>query len=318
MINGNIEKLLLNSNSVAIFLHTNPDGDAIGSGIGLKEGLEQLGKKVEIFSESPIPKEFYYLNPSCISRNYNTKDNFELAVVLDCPDVNRIGKMTAVFNNCKQSLNIDHHLNNSNLWTEKICEPSSSATCQLVFELLIDLGVKITSNIARALYTGLATDTGCFMFNLNEKTHLIANDLIKYFDDVENVNYIQFRSKTFNECKLYGEALKKLELALNKRIAITDIGLKDFERTNTTIEDTTSIVFHLSGISGVDIICVMCEEKLGQYKISFRSLKTDVCELAKLFGGGGHKYASGCKIYGTRNTVKNKILSVVEKYLCTE
>ncbi len=313
-----IKNLIKNSKNIAIFFHINPDGDAIGSSIALKLALEKFGKNVDVYSNDLVPEYLSFLNKNYV--NYNvTNKNYDLGFVLDCPEIKRIGNMEKVLNNCKNIINIDHHLSNSNFTNYLILNEKASSTCELIYNLLMELNINLTEEISLALYTGLATDSGCFMFNITENLHSICNNLLKNIKlDIEKINYRLFREKSVNEIKLYCEAIKKMELMFNNKLALFEITEKDFKNTNTSIDDTNGLVFMLSGIKNVNVICVYSEYEKGVYKVAFRSNNTDVCNLAKLFGGGGHKFASGCKLYGSKTKVKTKLLEKIKEFLCTE
>lgn len=312
-----VKNQINNSKTVAIFFHINPDGDAVGSSLALKFALEQLGKTVTVFSNDKISDDLNFLDYTSI-KTQKTNEKFDLGIVLDCPDIKRIGAMIDVYKNCKTSLNIDHHLNNLKFADLTYIDPKASSTCEILFSLFENLNIKFTKEISLSLYTGLATDSGCFMFNVTERLHKIADFLVKNIDNVEQINYKLFREKKKEELYLYADAISKLEFYYDNRLALTTITLKDLERLNTTEDSTPGLIFLLSGLKDIDVLCVMCEEENGKYKIAFRSNTTDVCALASLFGGGGHKFASGCKIYGTKNTVKKKILEKTREYLCME
>ena len=315
-MNKQIEEIIKASNSVAVFFHINPDGDAIGSSLALKLALNQLNKQVDIYSCDFDPKEIEFLDGKNIITKITNK-KYDLAIVLDCPDIKRIGTMFSVYKNCTNVVNIDHHLFNQNFTKYKLVDTTKSSTCELIYDLIKQLNLEITKDIARCLYTGLATDSGCFMYNISKNLHKIAGELVAKFDDVDNINFLLFREKRKEEVSLYAEAINKLEYHVNDRLAITNITLKDLEKHNAKQTDTIGLVFLLSGLKDVDVVCVVCEEKEGQYKVAFRSKSTNVCAIAQLFGGGGHKLASGCKIYGSKNSVKKKIIAKVQEYLCT-
>lgn len=312
-----IKELIDSSKTVAIFFHINPDGDAIGSAMAIKNALQKLGKEVTVFSDSLVPSYLEYLNQNQICYKI-VKNQYDLGFVLDCPEAKRIGEMEKVLVNCKNTINIDHHMSNEPFTTASIVNSKASSTCELVYHFLKELNIEFDKEICLDLYTGIATDSGCFMFNITENLHSIANELVKAIDNIEDINYVLFREKDLNEVRLYGEAISKLECYFDNKLAITNITLKDFEKTKSNFDATTGLVFMLSGLKNVNIICVMSEDTDGAYKVAFRSKNTDVCALAKLFGGGGHKFAAGCKIYGTRNSVKQKILNKVKEYLCME
>jgi len=313
-----IEELISKSNSIALFFHVNPDGDAVGSSLALKLALEQLGKKVKVFSQDIIPERLSFLDCSSINTN-TTNEKFDLAFVLDCPDIKRIGNMFAVYKNCKNIVNIDHHLFNQNFTNCKIVDTEASSTCEIIYNFIKELELDFTKEICLCLYAGMATDSGCFMYNISPNLHKIVNFLLKMIDDdIENINYILFRQKKKEELSLYADCLSRLEYHANDKLVIGTITKKDLLKHNAKEDDSVGLIFLLSGLSSVKVVCVICEEKFGQFKVAFRSKSTDVCALAKIFGGGGHKFASGCKIYGTKNSVKRLIIEKTKEYLCTE
>lgn len=314
-----IKNLINNSKTVAIFFHVGPDGDAMGSSLALKEGLEQLGKEVYIFSQDEIGERMWFLNTDCIQTHSN-KTHFDLAFVLDCGEIKRIGTMESVLKKCKNIINIDHHLNNENFTKHQIVNVKACSTCEIMFGFLKELGINFTKTMKLALYTGLATDTGCFMYSLNDKMFEIVDFLVKgNEEDIEKINYSLFREKGFNEIKLTGVAINKLENLFDGKLAFTTITQKDLIKHDVHIEYTPSIIFLLSGLKDFDVICVVCEEKPGVFRTSFRSNKVDVCAFAKMFGGGGHKFASGCKIYGNQNVVRKKIIEKAKEFFsCME
>lgn len=312
-----IEELIKKSNSIAIFFHINPDGDAVGSSLALKLALEQMGKSVKVFSQDVIPDRLHFLDYKSVSLK-NTNEKFDLAFVLDCPEIRRIGTMFSVYKNCKTVVNIDHHLFNQNFTEFKIVDTQVSSTCEIVYNFIKELNLTLTKDICLCLYTGMATDSGCFMYNISPSLHKIVGSLSKEIDDLENVNYILFRQKSKAELSLYGNCLTNLEYPIGNNLAITAITKKDLIKYKAKEDDSVGLIFLLSGLVDVKVICVICEEKFNQFKVAFRSKSTDVCALAKIFGGGGHKFASGCKIFGTKNYVKNLIIEKTREYLCTE
>jgi len=313
-----IKNLIENSKTIAIFFHINPDADAIGSALALKYALEKLGKNVTVFSQDKPNDNLNSLLNKNNDLNFNVvSTKFDLGFVLDCPEISRIGEMSKVLANCKCVVNIDHHLYNENFTKFQIIDVNSSSTCEIMFNFIKSLKVDIDKNIAFCLYCGLATDSGCFMFNISQNIHKVANELVGFIDDVEQINYTLFREKSLSEIKLYGKSILNLE-TFSDKLALVCLTLNDFKTTESVLDDTIGLIFLLSGIKEVDVVCVVAEEKPNCYKASFRSKKVDVCNLAKIFGGGGHKFASGCKIYGSKNTVKQKIITAVKGYLCME
>lgn len=313
-----IENLIKSANKIALFFHINPDGDAVGSALALYNALKPLGKEVVVFSEDKIDESLRFLDENVINFSL-TKEKFDLGIILDCNETSRIGIMEKILPNCEKLINIDHHIVSSlaSNFDYEIRIESASSTCEIVYKLLKEMNIEITSKVAKCLYTGLATDTGSFMFSLSSDAHNIAGDLVAKIDNVEEINYVLFRKKRKTEINLLTEALKRLEFFLDNKLSITYLVQEDFEKFNADFSDTSSIVYLLSGLD-VSISCVISEEKKGVFKVSLRSHDTDVCSFARVFGGGGHKFASGCKIYGTKNTVISKIIEKAKEYLGEE
>ena len=144
-----IKNLIEKSNSIAIFFHVGPDGDAVGSALALKEALNNINKSVTVFSQDEIGNHFEFLNTMSIKTEI-VNDKFDLGFVLDCGDVKRIGTMVDVLKNCKDVVNIDHHLNNENFTDYKIINTNASSTCEIMFYLLKDLNIKF--NTVKVVY----------------------------------------------------------------------------------------------------------------------------------------------------------------------
>ena len=312
-----IRDLFESVKSVAIFFHVNPDGDAIGSALALKYALEGLNKKVDVYSQDTISNTFDYISAQkTIKTNVESKKH-DLGIIVDCPEIKRIGTMSAVFNNCKKSLNIDHHLYNGNFANLTLVEENASSTCQIIFGLFKDLKIEFTDMIYKCLYTGISTDSGCFMFNLNPKIFRMTSEIVRHID-CTSINNANFRERTLSQYKLYAKGFSGIELWLDNYLATVVLTEQDLHLVDATIQDTDGLVFQLSSLKDAKVIALLCEEKKGQYKVSLRSKTEDVSIIAKAFGGGGHKFASGCKIYGTKNTVRNKLIDKVREISCTE
>lgn len=312
-----IRNLFESVKSVAIFFHVNPDGDAIGAAMALKYALEGLDIKVDIYSQDEISDTFNYISAQKIIKTKVETKKHDLGIIVDCPEIKRIGNMISVFNNCKKSMNIDHHLFNGNFADISLIDEKASSTCQIVFELFKNLKIEFNENIYKCLYTGISTDSGCFMFNLNPTIFKMTSEIVKHIDCTP-INNANFREKSLNQYKLYAKGFSSIELSLNNYLATVVLTEQDLMLIGASIQDTDGLVFQLSGLKDAKVIALLCEEKKGQYKVSLRSKTEDVSIIAKAFGGGGHKFASGCKIYGTKNTVRNKLIDKVREISCTE
>jgi phosphoesterase RecJ-like protein len=199
-----------------------------------------------------------------------------------------------------------------------VVEPLSS-TCLLLYYYIKQL-VEFNDNIACSLYSGMASDTGCFMHsNTTYLEHEICAELTKYNFDLFMVNFNLFKRKTIQQVNLQKIAFNNLKFYLDGKLAIISLSLKDFQITKSIKNDTTGFPDYLAGIDNVLVGVIISEEKKGLFTCSFRSSSNvDVSLIAESFGGGGHAKAAGCNVFGHLNTVIKKIVLAVEKEVCKD
>ncbi len=312
----NTLQYLKQSNAVAIFTHMKPDGDCLGSALALKLILEKYGKKVDVYGDATISDNYCFL-PQIETLNHPTMQQYDLCVALDCSDRNRLGNWWSIFEKGEKTLKIDHHETNDQFAQVNFVERKGS-TAEILYSLIQALSWDIDSQIATCLYAGIASDTGCFMYSSTTKqTHEIACHLMSYPIDFMKIHYYLFQRRTKEQIMLTGMALKNIEFLLDEKVAFCGIKLKEFEKLGADTHDTLGIVSMMANIDGCKIAILMSEEKQNTFLISFRTDgSVDVSKVAEKFGGGGHKMASGCKIYGTYDTVKEKLMTVCKDFVC--
>ncbi len=313
-IPSNIINTILNSNNVAIFAHKRPDGDCLGSASALKEALIQLGKKVDIFCDGELSQNYFFIKhldllnkPKCVK--------YDLAIAVDCSDEGRLGCYASMFMEFDNSIKIDHHKTQVNFAKINFVETVGS-TCEILFYLIKQLGVNITSDIACSLYAGVASDTGGFLHNsTTAQTHYIAGELLEVGFDIDVANYNLFGRKTLGQVGLLKKSLQNMRFICDNKLAISYLTIKDFKEYNCKNAETFGIVNTLVNIDIVDIGVLISEDKPNLYTCSFRSKGAiDVSQICEKFGGGGHVNASGCNIFGGYRTVIEKIEKVVNEY----
>ena len=310
IINKQVINKLKNAKNVGIFVHINPDGDCLGSASALKQALVSLNKQADIFCDFEIPERYHYVkylnqvnNKTCMS--------YDLLVAVDCADRKRMGVYSTMFAEHENTIKIDHHDTFDDYAHINVREVVSS-TCLILYYYLKALDVEITADIASALYMGIATDTGSFQHsNTTSEEHIIAAELIKTGFNLTEANEFLFKYCTRNRFELLKTALSSSKFFYNGRLGIITITQNDLRKTNTTISDTTGIVDYITNINGIDVGVNIYETKQGLFKCSFRSRgKVDVGKIAESFGGGGHKFAAGCNIFGSASTVIKKLVEV--------
>jgi len=281
---------LMAANSFVLTSHVNPDGDAIGSCLGLKFILESLGKKVQVLIDDDVPK-FLSIMPGLDEVKKPVEDHYDAdyLVILDaCLD--RVG---TVPEKCKAPvLNIDHHGTNDNLADYLYLDADSAATAEIVYRLAKAMGVKFDKDSATAVYIGLATDSGYFKYsNTTPQTMRAAAELLETGIQPEKISEA-IETKDFAVVQGLAKALQTVELYADGKVAGIFL---DYELTSS-IETTEGFIDLIRVIDGVDISVVLKAVEPEVCRVSMRSKETDVSTLALRLGGGGHKRAAGCTI----------------------
>lgn len=317
-MNKTIEALS-RSNSIAITSHTDPDGDSIGSILALGLALKQKHKDIQILIKDSLPSRYKFLPGSDLIKKYDDIEErkFDLLFVLDCGDENRTGN-NKILKNSKTIINIDHHISNTKFGDINIININSSSTCEMIFQVIKDLHLLINKEIAMCIYTGILTDSGNFMYdNANEKTHLIAAELLRTNFNKNKIIYNLYQRKSINSLKFIGYLLTNMEIALNGRLAIFKITLDLLNKFNVSYNNIESLVNYGRDMEGVQISIVIREQEDGSVKLSFRSKddNVDVRALAQLFNGGGHKKASGATLNSSLIEAESMVIEKSKKIL---
>lgn len=301
---------LRENDNYLILMHASPDGDTLGSGSALCLALQRLGKRAKAVCPDKIPHRFDYLFAGIDKTDFEQEN----VVCVDIADTKLLGEMKAVGDTAK--LVIDHHATHREYAEMAFIEPESAAACELIYAVINELGVTVDEEIASCLYTGIATDTGCFKFsNVTPRTHVIAADLIEKGANFERINYVMFVEKTRGRIRLEQEALNRVKFFGDGKIAVLTVPLALVNSISDIDEDDIGALSAIPReISGVEVgICVK-EKKEGMFKASLRtSDNVDAAEIAQRFGGGGHARAAGCSFNGM--TLEKSVETIVEACL---
>ena len=295
---------------IAIISHTRPDGDTLGANLGLGAALRSLGKTVTNLCEDAIPAKFCYME-GFAEFNQLRSESFDLAVSVDCGDLQRLGSCLEYFSACPKTLNIDHHISND-CYAKLNFVKYYASTCEIVCEILEVLGVRMTQPIAECLYTGISTDTGNFMHgNTNSRALLAAAGLARQIPDISKITNILYKEMPKARLLLLAKVLPTVRFYLGDRLSVMTVRTAMLEETGAETSFTEGFVDYTINVSGVEVgVCLMeCGENC--FKVSFRSKTQDVCAIAERFGGGGHKCAAGCRIFGFYEDVVDKIVREV-------
>ena len=294
--------------------HRKPDGDTVASELAMASLLKRMGKKVDVYNYESVPESLLFL-PGAKSIKTAKKVNhcYDVAIIFECYDSERMGNIIDLKKQACHVINIDHHLKHSLFGDINFINIQASSNSEQLYYLFEFLKIPILKNEADCLYSGIMADTGRFNHsNTNVETLRIASELVKCGVQVHLLTEKMFGTHSLGALKLLGFSLSNLKLFHDQKIAYILLQQKNYEQTGSTEEDTEEIVNYGLHIPGVFMSILFKENfKNKTVKVSLRSKRhVNVCQLAEKFGGGGHKYASGCTIPGNIKTVLPQFLSL--------
>ncbi|WP_461204419.1 DHH family phosphoesterase [Clostridium sp. DL1XJH146] len=314
---SSIAKEIMKSNKICITFHKSPDGDSIGSGLGLLQGLIKLNKNVYISSKETLPSLFSYLPLfNKIETNGSISDDTDLLIVLDCGNVERINVNVNFDNRNYKIINIDHHLSNDNYGDINYIDTHSAAVSEIIYALLKSMEVDIDVDIAKSLYTSILTDTGSFRHsNTTKITHEIAGNLISKGFDFSSIHRHLFENISINRLRLQAEIIRNIELFIKDKISLIYVSKHLLNKYDIDEGDTSDIIDLATKIDTIEV-AILIKEKTKGTKVSMRSkTNADVRKIAELYGGGGHTKAAGFKSNKNYLEIKNELLTILEKEL---
>lgn len=301
--------LLASRREIALFAHTNPDGDTIGASVALCLALNKLGKSAVVFCESKLSDNILKFGRS---KQIATKcvGKFDLMIAVDCADLLRMGDFSGKYGNFSETLTIDHH--GGKCFSRYNCLYEYASCCQIVYEILKAMNAPIDAEIATYLYMGLSTDTGNFAHsNTDSAVFRAAAELSDLGADKEKVYRAFFCDTTFAIDKLYGIALSRIRSYYDGQMALLYVTKNDLESLSLEHSATSGLVqFAVNVVTAKVGVCIV-EFAPNTYKVSMRGKNFDVREICQNFGGGGHVLAAGCMISGFLEDVIEKIVRVV-------
>ena len=288
-----------------ILMHASPDGDTLGCGFALCGALQRMGKRAKAVCPDPIPHHFDYMREAFEEQEFEHKT----IVSVDVADSKLLGDMKETGD--KAELCIDHHVSNTEYAERLLLREHYAAAAELMYEVIVALGVQIDRTIANCLYTGIATDTGCFKFsNTKPQTHIFAAKLMECGAEIAPINYAMFELKTQGRIKLEQEVLKNMKYYADGHIAVISVMLDTLAAIEDIDSDDVGAMAAIPRqIEGVDIGISIKEKKPGFFKASLRSSeRVDVSKIAQSFGGGGHARAAGCSFENTYEATEDLIV----------
>lgn len=313
----NIDQLIGGAKTIGISSHVRPDGDATGSSLAMYLYIKKNYPKVrvDVFLEKVLPELTFIEGSDIVNTEFKTDvKSYDLFIVVDCSK-DRIGEAEKFFDAAKKTVNIDHHVSNTGTGDEVYIVPDASSACELVYDVLDK--DRIDLDIAKAIYTGMVTDTGVFKYNnTSPKTLRVAAELISYgFDFGKLIDHV-FYEKTYLQNQILGRALLESIMLMDGKCIVSVVSRQNMEFYGAESNDLDGIVNQLLLTVGVECAIFMYEIAPLEYKVSLRSSGiVNVEEVAKMLGGGGHVRAAGCIVNGTQHDVINNITKYIHRQL---
>lgn len=313
---ANITKSIEAADRVVVISHIRPDGDAVGSLLGLGLALQAVGKDVQMVLPDVVPYNMRHLYGSdqIVLRPVGPAD---LVIALDVSDLQRLGEVLEGYG--IPDINIDHHYTNAGFARWNLIDSDAAATAEIIARYLSTFGLPMSKAVANALLTGLITDTiGFRTRNVKPNTLRIVANLMEAGGCLSEMYYPALVQRTLDGTRYWGAGLSKLQD--RDRLVWTCLSLEDRQRSGYTDNDDADLINVMSAIVGVDVAMILVEQSPSRVKISWRlsghSIRDlDVSQIAMKFGGGGHKAAAGAEVNGALVDVLTKSVGVTQKYL---
>ncbi|MFZ3151688.1 MAG: DHH family phosphoesterase [Anaerolineaceae bacterium] len=293
------------AHSIAIVSHIRPDGDAVGSLLGLGQALINAGKQVQMVLQDGVAEKYRYLKGSELVKRALT-NAYDYLIVVDCSDIQRTG--TVLSDHRQPDLVVDHHKTNLNFGRLNLVEEGAVATSSILAEHLPKWGLVVEKDVASSLATGIIADTiGFRTSNMSSQALRVTADLMDKGVDLPTIYHQTLLSHSMAEMRYWGQGLRGL--SLEQGILWTSLTLDDRIKAGYPENDDADLVNLLSSISQILIAVLFVEQEDNRVKVSWRSVEgIDVSGIAFEFGGGGHAAAAGADIPGSLKEVQDKVL----------
>lgn len=307
------ETFLRNCRDVVIITHQSPDGDCIGAGFGLKDILAELGIRSRVVCSDPFPTRYDFMTCTGAGEEFEPKT----VIAVDIADEKLMGRYQEIYGG-KVNLCIDHHISNKNYAERTLLRGHATAACEVIYDLAKYMGVTITPHCATCLYTGIATDSGCFKYDCTTpRAHEIAAEMKRCYDiNFARINRYMFDVKSLGRLKLEAKVVELLEERLDGKLAILAVTQEMMEQLGIAMEELEGFAPLTIQLENTEVGILMREREDGVFKCSFRSADSiNVSAICQTLGGGGHAKAAGCQLSGDMETIKDTLTEAVRKAL---
>jgi len=314
-----VANILKHENGFLLVSHMNPDGDAVGSLLGLYGALREMGKEAWALCGEKVPDVYDFL-PG-VNKVLSDPDELngrpQWIICLDVAAENRISGDITRFRSGAKLINIDHHPTNPAFGDLNVIESEATSTAEIVFKVLKQAGYRLSGDVGKCLYTGLLTDTGGFRFpGVTKSTMLLAAEMLEPGFDSYEITQQVYEQYPFCRFHLERLMLERIEVLLDGRLTLSTLFDEDFQRLGADYSDSENLVNRLRELRGVEAAVLMTQLADGVIRVSFRSKNhLDVGSIAHSFGGGGHRRAAGLRSTLPFYDLKEQIVSAIAKAL---
>lgn len=319
--NNTLLDIIKFAKNAVIISHVGPDGDTLGSMLGLKLMLENFKnlQAIDCIILGSLPEVYEFLpGKNSIKTPFDDSllDKYDIAIAVDCAAEDRMTDAIQIFKRAKIQVNIDHHKTSDNYAQINIVNPKASSTGEMLVNIAEELGVAITKEIAINLYVSILTDTGGFKFeNTTAQTFLACSKLLKSGIQPDEIFKKCYEQKPVDMIRLQAYAINNAKFEENDKIAYTIVPRKLLEKFGSQESYTDGISEKLRQAKPTQIAIVFKETQSGDTKLSLRSKSIDVSKIAKFFSGGGHRLAAGCTIQKPPEEALKEILPIAKKQI---
>jgi phosphoesterase RecJ-like protein len=306
-------------NKFMITSHMDPDGDSIGSQLGLYHALRDAGKKTVIINQGAVPAKYNFLDAGGVIKSQDKKIDFvpEVVFIIECPSLERIGLVRNSIPESAITINIDHHPGNSQYADINLVDSEGSAAGEIIYFMLELGGYEITPEIARQLYAAIAADTGGFRFGSTSARGMkAASELIQRGADPKFISDRLFNNFSPETIRLLGHTLASLKLEADGRIGYVTVTLDDLNRSGADLQNSEGFVDFTLAISGIMLGILFKEVSSDEVKVSVRSQDSfDAAAFARMFNGGGHTNAAGFTQRGRLDSIVDCVISRAREFV---
>jgi bifunctional oligoribonuclease and PAP phosphatase NrnA len=309
------------SRTICVAGHMRPDGDCVGSQLGLTLALQNEGKQVVCWNEDRLPQKYEFLDPDHLLRKPRRGLRFDCVIATDAATIERLGSVGRCITRRKLFINIDHHESNTRYADLNWVSARDPSTGELIYQLLKIARWPITQRIADSLFTAVSTDTGSFQYpSTRPRTYQVAGELVRRGANLARICDEVYQSYPLCRARLLRHLYTRFRLTHRDQIAYFWLKKADFARTGADKSDSEGLIDHIRAIAPVVVACVFeeLEPELTRISLRSKSKAVNVSEIAAQFGGGGHPAAAGARIAGRPLAVQRRVIAAVKKALNSE